>query len=454
MAPDRPRPRQPHKRRPFRSLLAGLVLILTGCAHFPVNAPLLTQSDTAGYRLGNHVSPNSDELLLALSFSGGGTRAAAMAYGVLEALRDTEAGPDGQRRRLLDEIDVISSVSGGAITSTYYALYGEKIFEDFESRFLKDAFQRRVTRWILAPRNWIRLMAPHFRRTDLLAERLDQQLFDGKTFADLQASPFLIINATDIVQGSRFDFTQDRFDLLCSDLDAFPLSRAVAASAAVPVVLPPITLQNYGWTLCDYQGPASQPAPYSRRLDDLRSYRQASKRAYIHLFDGGLVDNLGILGLLEHVFSTERPCETLELLNLQRLRHVAVIIVNAVTDLDRTADRTKQGPGLAQTIWAAANIPIDRTTVRSVDSLQEKLETWSEQIIACRQIEDDPGITIYPIRIYFNKIQDPALRLQLSQLPTTLTLDPAIVDKLRQTAGDILLEDYYFQQLLDAQRQD
>ena len=45
--------------------------------------------------------------LVILAFSGGGTRAAAFSYGVLEFLRRTEAiGPKGNRVRLIDAVDV------------------------------------------------------------------------------------------------------------------------------------------------------------------------------------------------------------------------------------------------------------------------------------------------------------------------------------------------------------
>jgi NTE family protein len=74
---------------------------------------------------------------LLVSFSGGGTRASALAYGVLQELRDTQVSVAGKRERLLDEIDVITSVSGGSFTSAYYGLYGDRIFEDFEERFLR-----------------------------------------------------------------------------------------------------------------------------------------------------------------------------------------------------------------------------------------------------------------------------------------------------------------------------
>ena len=45
--------------------------------------------------------------------------------------------------------------------------------------------------------------------------------------------------------GARFEFTQDQFDLLCSDLSTVPVARAVAASSAFPILLSPLTLHNY-----------------------------------------------------------------------------------------------------------------------------------------------------------------------------------------------------------------
>ena len=89
---------------------------------------------------------NSENLLLYLTFSGGGTRAAALSYGVLEELRKTEVVIDGKKRRLLDEIDGISSVSGGSFTAGYYGLFGDRIFEDFESKFLKKNIQGALDR--------------------------------------------------------------------------------------------------------------------------------------------------------------------------------------------------------------------------------------------------------------------------------------------------------------------
>lgn len=119
-----------------------------------------------------------------LTFSGGGTRAAALAYGVLEALRATPIVWEGERRSLLDEVDVISAVSGGSFTAAYYALKRERAFADFESAFLKRDVEADLRRQLLSPVNWARLASPTFDRIDLAAEYYDRQVFGGATYGD------------------------------------------------------------------------------------------------------------------------------------------------------------------------------------------------------------------------------------------------------------------------------
>ena len=142
-----------------------------------------------------------DDLLVMLTFSGGGTRAAAFSYGVLEALRDTEISIHGRKKRMLDEVDLISGVSGGSFTAAYYGLFGDRIFEDFESRFLKKNIQGDLVSGILFnPVNWAKLSSPYYARSDLAADYYDKYVFDHGTFGDILAhgGPMIVINATDM----------------------------------------------------------------------------------------------------------------------------------------------------------------------------------------------------------------------------------------------------------------
>jgi NTE family protein len=223
--------------------------LLAGCAHYPMNQALEQYVPDAGYRFKNMGTPdNSERLLLILTFSGGGTRAAAFSYGLLEDLAKTEVHIDGSKRRLLDEVDIMSGVSGGSFTAAYYGLFGNRIFKDYETRFLRKNIQGALlARKFLYIPNWFRLFSPNFDASDIAAEYYDKHVFDGGTFGDILArgGPAIFVNATDMTEGTTFPFVQEIFDLICSDVSSFPVARATAASSAVPVVLSPITLRNY-----------------------------------------------------------------------------------------------------------------------------------------------------------------------------------------------------------------
>jgi NTE family protein len=176
--------------RKLPSVLVVVALFTGGCAHYPVNSPQAAVDPQKGYRFQNlGSSTNSRELLLMLSFSGGGTRAAALSYGVLEELARTEVGPPCRRHRLLDDVDLISSVSGGSVTAACYGLWGDRIFSEFEPRFLKRHVQNGLLARTLAPWNRFRLASPTFSTSDLAAEYYDHLIFEHATFGDLAARP-------------------------------------------------------------------------------------------------------------------------------------------------------------------------------------------------------------------------------------------------------------------------
>src|SRR5439155_23633235 len=108
-----------HNFRVF--LLAALapLLPLAGGATRPINPPITQVDVNTGYTFQSRQKHfKSQDNLVILAFSGGGTRAAAFSYGVLEFLRRTEVvGPQGNTVRLLDAVDVINGVSGGSFTA-------------------------------------------------------------------------------------------------------------------------------------------------------------------------------------------------------------------------------------------------------------------------------------------------------------------------------------------------
>src|SRR4029434_9450343 len=126
------------------------------------------------------------ELFVILAFSGGGTRAAAFSYGILEGLRAVRyQQASGADRTLLDDVDVISSVSGGSFTAAHYALFGTDGFKAFEDDFLYRNIQGKLMWKMLAPWNWFRLMRSDYIRIDMAAELYDDDVFHGATFGTL-----------------------------------------------------------------------------------------------------------------------------------------------------------------------------------------------------------------------------------------------------------------------------
>src|SRR5947199_2049087 len=169
------------------SSMLGLLLLLGGCATRPVNPPITQADPNTGYTFQTRQKHfKSQENLVVLAFSGGGTRAAAFSYGVLEFLRRTEVvAPNGAKFRLLDSVDVITGVSGGSFTALAYGLYGDKLFTDYEQRFLKRNVQGELIARALNPGYWGDLASTGWGRSELAANYYDEILFNGATFGDL-----------------------------------------------------------------------------------------------------------------------------------------------------------------------------------------------------------------------------------------------------------------------------
>lgn len=124
---------------------------------------------------------------------------------MLKALSETEITWQGKTKRLVEEIDLISTISGGSFTGGYYALFGDRIFTDFERKFLKRDIEGELTGLLRRPTNWFRLASFHFDRIDLAAEHYHRTVFEEKTFGDLLARnrrPFVVINATNMSLGT------------------------------------------------------------------------------------------------------------------------------------------------------------------------------------------------------------------------------------------------------------
>ena len=270
------------------------------------------------------------EELIGLAVSGGGSRSACFLEAALDEMRRIPApgkaavGPDG--RSLLDEVDFISSVSGGSLSSAYYVLHRPRGHDpkELDAFFAKyhDAmrlnFENRSLGRMFLMFRWIPMLLTYYDRTHLMAGTWDANLFHDKTFADIpppgDGVPSLLINATSYANGNSFvlsripsrrlresivfrdlpllvlnkgsttpqhrPFFTSGFDVLDCDISGYPISYGVAASASVPGLLGPVMLKD-------------------GRVDD----RLES------LGDGGIYDNYGLETIVQ-MFATilqERP---------------------------------------------------------------------------------------------------------------------------------------------------
>ena len=456
--------------------LTTTLFMLAGCATRPVNPPITHTNPSSGYRFETRQAHAIDkENLVVLAFSGGGTRAAAFSYGVLEFLRRTEVvGPKGNKVRLLDQIDVITGVSGGSFTALAYGLYGDKLFTDYEQRFLKRDVQGEIIGRAFSPTYWPKLTSAGWGRSELASQLYDEILFNGATFGDLDrgTGPLILASATDISSGSRFTFSQAIFDVICSDLNRFPLSRAAAASSAVPVVLSPITISNYGGT-CNSTPPAwakpfmgsdNPPRPAARAVRSFRAdaaFGDSVRRPYLHLVDGGVSDNLGMRAVLDALEVLEALHDMGAPTPLDSARRIVVFIVNSQSSPPTNWDEFEVPPGTIDILLKAAGTPIDQYSYESVELLKDTAARWGTlrrvRDSAAMKANKDPAIAaatrvpdaeIYAIDVSFAALKDENERAYLNRQPTTFVLSAEAVDRLRAAAGTILAASPEFQRLL------
>lgn len=413
---------------------ALVVVVLNACSteHYLINQRQESSGHTpSAYAMRNlRQAGNSDSLFVVMSVSGGGYRAAALGYGVLAALRDTTIEWEGVEKPLLDELDAITGVSGGSLLVGYYMSYGKEIFKHFENDVLQQDLQSDLLARILSPRGLWRQTSRRFGRSDILQELLDEKIFHGRTFGDIQRTrPMGIINATDLEYGERFEFTQDQFDHICSNLDALPVARAVAASMTVPLVLSPITLWNY-----------KQDCPSTTNPLQLKSHAAYSN--YIHLVDGGLADNTGIQTPLELISARGGPIHSARAAGLSGIRKRVFIIVNAQGKAKFEEDTKPDTPTLLRQTSAIINVPIDRYSAASIELLKQEVVRWRAEL---QQATDEQlGDTIARDTDYFvievSLISPPPGMdtASLAAIPTTLKMEPASAQALQAYARKAL----------------
>jgi NTE family protein len=436
----------------FKPLIASL-LFLAGCATFqgPANLPVARDANL----MGPLTTPEIDgDTAVALAFSGGGTRAAAFSYGVLSGLKDT---PTKNGKNYLDQVVFVSGVSGGSVTAAYFGLRGSSGFADLRERFLlRDAETELNTNVSLL--NVVRGLDGGVNDASKLSGWLDRNVFDGATLGSViqPGKPIIWLNASDLYNRTPFLFSPITFAALCSDVRKYPLSLAVAASAAVPIVFVPVVLESY---------PAACAQPLPPRVDralaspnagaGMVAFAQALKRyrtdqvRYLKLADGGITDNFGLTGLVIARAAADRPYMPLPPEKAVRLRRVVFIIVNAGQRPSGTWSQTIEGPTGAALLGAVTDTAIDSAVRSGFDAFRLSIREWEEATrkwrcslppAEVRRLGGSKDWRCSNIRFEINEIEfnhfDPKIAAKLNAIPTRFKLEPDEVDLLIRSGHD------------------
>lgn len=371
-------------------LLSCLCLLLAACAGSPLNPPRNQPAVAEPMQR----APRSDtpQTAVALSFSGGGLRAAAFAYGVLEGLRSE---PAAGGRSLLDEVTFITSVSGGSITAAYFGLHGAQGLQGFRDKVLLRDGEAGLRFSLANPTNLMRLFAGGLNDRSNLNDWLERDVFKGATFADMlkRERPAVWINATNAQYRLAFPFHERAFESICSDMASFPVSEAVAASMAVPLFFAPVVLEKFPEA-------CRQPLPpgLSRRgaeRDDLHRLRLALKRAlqdfrdprtgrYLKLVDGGVTDNLGLVSILQSRVLLDTPYGPISEHDAANLRRLLFIVVDAGQGPSADWGREVAGPSGVDIATAAVDTAIESTMRMSYAYFVPMMRAWERDLVTWR----------------------------------------------------------------------
>lgn len=439
-----------------RAAFAGaLALAAASCASLiePLNeaapgaAPLRPGLEETGAISGG-------DTMIGLAFSGGGTRAAAFSFGVLKEMANTRLTQNSVSRSLVEQVNFVSGVSGGSVTAAYFALKGPAALNDFRERFLIADVEASL-RTSFSPVNVARLIGGGVNDQSGLPAWLNQNLFNGATFGDVhrRQRPVLWVNASDVYNRNPFIFDRETFATLCSNIDKYPLADAVAASAAVPLAFAPVVIQNHAKT-CKYELPGwtagalqntSAPASLKAYAQGLQRYREDPTLNFVKLLDGGLADNFGLHGMLLARARAQEAISPLTPGQAVGLKRLLFLVVDAGRPVKADFQKTLGGHNSLDLILAATDTAIDSNVRISFDSFVTMMNKWQEdlvryrcalapaQVLALRKSLagwNCRDVNMFVGKIAFEQVNDPELFEALKEVPTSLTLPAAQVDRV------------------------
>jgi NTE family protein len=440
--------------------VVACALALAGCSstihNEPINRPLAGNPQAAPPPA-RDAEADHEETAIALTFSGGGMRAAAFSYGVLLGFNETTIKTRTGPVPLTERIDFVSGVSGGSVLAAYYGLKRQAALADFKQRFLlrnaEESLQTDITLGNVA-----RGLQGGINDTTQLPRWLDANLYNGATFKDLEHAgrPRVWINASDIYNRTPFVFGPTTFAALCSDLATYPVSLAVAASAAVPVFFAPVVIQNYPGAC-----PSRMPEFIARVRDDhsapplMKAYADALERyhsgevRYVKLLDGGLVDNYGLAAFTIARLASRTPYGPLSPQEAVKLRRLLFLVVDAGRAPSGEWAKTVAGPAGVDLIMATSDTATGAGAVQSYSTFDDTMVDWHDALIKwrCGLSEADrrkyrapPGWSCRDVKFFIGRVAfeqfGPERAAQLNAVETRFKLPPEQIEMLIQAGRD------------------
>lgn len=426
---------------------ACIALLLAACATPIFNQPTNAPTSPATPPQMGWPTGIIEENVIALSFSGGGLRASAFAYGVLDAFASLQAGGTD----LLEDVTFISSVSGGSLTAAHFALFGRAGLAEFRARVLLRDFESSMRTSLISPENLRRIVGGGMNDRSSFAAALDTEVFRGATFNDLyrRRRPDVWINATDLFHRTTFAFIPPIFSALCSDLGQYGVADAVAASMAVPLVFAPVVLRTFPAHCTEPLGPwvarleqSDAPRLMQAVAQAMRDYRDPTRVRFVKLVDGGVTDNYGLSSVLIARAAAGTPQGPLSARDAVVIRRMLFLVVDAGRDPGGDWAMHEEGPSGVEVARSATDAAIESTARLVADSFIRTLKEWQEEVIKfrcglsvgevnrlrgsvegwdCRDVE-------FEADVLSTEEINPQLRIQMELIPTRLTLRPDQID--------------------------
>jgi NTE family protein len=437
----------------------AMLFACAGVSNVPINVPLTGDRHSVAND-GRPSEASQDDMLVGLAFSGGGTRAAAFSFGVLDGVSKVSVNDHGRSVPLIDRIDFVTAVSGGSVTAAYFGLKRRAALADFRERFLVRNAEEALNTSVDVP-NLMKAMAGGVNQDVPFRNWLDANLFEGATFSALltERRPRVWINATDIYNRTAFVFGKTAFSAICSDLADYPVASAVAASAAVPLAFAPVVLETYPgrcrtqlpeWIVKAADNPSASPLlrSYARGI---RRYNDGSMR-YVKLLDGGLIDNFGLSGFTIARESAESPHEPMSRAEAIKLRRILFLVVDAGRGPQGDWAGKLEGPSGPELVAAVTDAALDANVRASYSAFEANMNAWRESLVGWRCSLSSSEVTrlrgslagwncrdvkLFIGRIGFDQL-DPARAARLETVPTRFRLPVEDVDALISAGSDAL----------------